>query len=243
MFLQLNDHPCHFHHKLRRLVVRNNFLQTLLDKREDELANLVSLLKVAHLSHNRVCEQLVNTLHVKHRAVLERRHRNKWSSSWLSVRHRSSSSNIVILGAVRCSWSLVLEVGTRLILLLEFLLVQISNQLNEGQQKLSLLCLQFTADILKLLNSTLILQVLQVPVKLQDVQLFIELCYPLILSLELIDVEFVTEERNVLSLVLRSLCTFQCLEGHKSEAKQVLDANVRIHLALHQVQVVHLSKL
>ncbi len=81
------------------------------------------------------------------------------------------------------------------------------------------------------------------PVKLQDVQLFIELCYPLIFCLKLVDVEFVTEERNVLSLILCSLCAFQSLEGHKAEAKQVLNANIRLHLALHQMQVVHFSKL
>ena len=80
-------------------------------------------------------------------------------------------------------------------------------------------------------------------VKLQIVQLLIELSYPLIFRLKLVDVEFFTKERNVLRLVLCCLCAFQCLEGHKAEAKQVLNSNVRIHLALHQMQVVYFSKL
>jgi len=132
VLLQLDNHPCHFIHKLRRLVVWDHLLKTFLYKREDELANLVSLLEVANLSQKRVCKQLVDTLHVKHRAVLKCRQRNKWSSHWLSVCCRSSSSKIIILGALRWSWSLVLVVGTRLILLLKFLLVKISNQLNES---------------------------------------------------------------------------------------------------------------
>ena len=80
-------------------------------------------------------------------------------------------------------------------------------------------------------------------VKLQNVQLLIELSYPLIFRLKLVDVEFFTKEWNVLRLVLCCLCAFQCLEGHKAEAKQVLNSNIRIHLALHQMQVVYFSKL
>ena len=101
--LQLDNHPCHFHYKLRRLVVRNHLVKTFLDKREDKLANLISLLVLADLSQKGVCKQLVDTLRVKHRSVLECRHRNKWSSHWLPVCHWSSSSKMIILGAVR--WS------------------------------------------------------------------------------------------------------------------------------------------
>ena len=72
----------------------------------------------------------------------------------------------------------------------ELFLTEVSNQLNQRQQELSLLCLKFLAYALQLLHRTLILQVLQVPVEFQNVDSLIELGHSLLLCLELVDVQF-----------------------------------------------------
>ena len=72
----------------------------------------------------------------------------------------------------------------------ELFLTEFSNQLNQRQQELSLLCLKFLAYALQLLHRAFILQVLQVPVEFQNVDSFIELGHSLLLCLELVDVQF-----------------------------------------------------
>lgn len=71
----------------------------------------------------------------------------------------------------------------------ELFLTEVSNQLNQRQQELSLLCLQFLADALQLFHRALILQVLQVPVEFQNVDSLIKLGHSLFLCLELVDVQ------------------------------------------------------
>ena len=72
----------------------------------------------------------------------------------------------------------------------ELFLTEVSNQLNQRQQELSLLCLKFLAYALQLLHRAFILQVLQVPVEFQNVDSLIELGHSLLLCLELVDVQF-----------------------------------------------------
>ena len=71
----------------------------------------------------------------------------------------------------------------------ELFLTEVSNQLNQRQQELSLLCLKFLAYALQLLHRAFILQVLQVLVEFQNVDSFIELGHSLLLCLELVDVQ------------------------------------------------------
>jgi hypothetical protein len=71
----------------------------------------------------------------------------------------------------------------------ELFLAEVSNQLDQRQQELSLLCLKLLADNLQLLHRALILQVLQVPVEFQNVDSLIELGHSLLPCLELVDVQ------------------------------------------------------
>lgn len=52
-----------------------------------------------------------------------------------------------------------------------------------------MLCLQLLADAFKLIHRALVLKVLQMPMKLQDVHSLIELSDPLFFRFKLVDVE------------------------------------------------------
>ena len=60
------------------------------------------------------------------------------------------------------------------------------------------------------------------PLKLEDVDAFVELGDSLLFGLKLIDEQFATVEQNVLRLVLRGLGSFQRLEGDKSKANEAV---------------------
>lgn len=123
--------------------------------------------------------------------------------------------------------------------LFHLLLCEICDQLNQSQQKLSLLCLQLRTDALKLVHGALILQVFEMSMELQNVYALVELSHPLLLGLKLIDVKLLALKKQVLSLVLGGLCSFQSLEGDETKANQILAGL----LLRYQRQVVHLSKL
>jgi len=71
-----------------------------------------------------------------------------------------------------------------------------------------LLRLQLTGQVLKLLNCSLVLQILQVSTELENVDTFIELGNSLFFGLKLVDVESLVSEEDLLRLVSGGLRSF-----------------------------------
>ena len=228
-FLQRDDHACDL--ASEHLVLSEVHLveQDLLDEGVDEVASRHPAFLVG-VDSCHTCHELRVALLVDHRDVLGDRDLDDRCGLHRLVNSFGGSSS----SGHRCCLLLRLA-------LLHLLLGQVGNQLYECQQELALLCLQLMTDVLQLLHGSLVLQILQVTMELQNVHALIKLGDSLLFRLELVDVQLPALEHQTLCVVLGCLGSFQCLEGDKAEANKVF--RVFLFLPGHQMQVVDVAEL